>query len=205
MHAPYASRSMRGIRRRRLHSHFRIVQAKMPVEATNPLQHMCGWDRTLSVTPRAKYSATVLAGYRTTLSENDTKTEIEWFPPGRGLTDADPGACPWHANISGDFEYQVYIHDITDYVGTSGVEYNLYKVSKAADAPDACQFVATMFDSMSRRRKGKWWTGRIRLAILRTWSGRPTARPSRRTGKASAPSQHAVSALSSFPSAPRSS
>lgn len=117
------------------------AQAKMPVEATNPLQYMCGWDRTLSVTPRAKYSATVLAGYRTTLSENDTKTEIEWFPPGQGKPGGvTAGACPWHANISGDFEYQIYIHDITDYVGTSGVEYNLYKVSK-----DWAQNSATMF------------------------------------------------------------
>lgn len=107
------------------------------MEATKPLQYMCGWDRTLSVTPRAKYSATVLAGYRTTLSENDTKTEIEWYPPGQGLSGGVPsGSCPWHANISGDFEYQVYIHDITDYVGTSGVEYNLYKVraSRELDA-----------------------------------------------------------------------
>ena len=104
-----------------------LTQARMPVEATNPLQYMCGWDRTLSVTPRDIYAATVLAGYRTELSENDTKTEIEWFPPGQGGVVVPAGTCPWHANISGDFEYQIYIHDITDDVGTSGVEYNLYK------------------------------------------------------------------------------
>jgi hypothetical protein len=113
----------------RLEAHL-LDKAKMPVEATNPLQHMCGWNRTLSVTPRAEYSPTVLAGYRTALSENDTKTEIEWYPPGQGLVGGVPASqCPWHANISGDFEYQVYVHDITDYVGTSGVDYNLHKAA----------------------------------------------------------------------------
>ena len=112
----------------RLEAHL-IDKARMPPEATNPLQHMCGWDRTLTVVARASYSPTVLAGYRTTLSDNDTKTEIEWFPPGKGGAAVAAGACPWHANISGDFEYQIYIHEITDYVGTSGVDYNLYKAA----------------------------------------------------------------------------
>jgi hypothetical protein len=100
-----------------------IDKARMPPESTKPLQNMCGWDRTLTVIPRRTYEPTVLGGYRTTLQENDTKTEIEWFPPGQGGAVVPKGACPWHANISGDFEYQIYIHDITDNIGTSGVEF----------------------------------------------------------------------------------
>ena len=112
----------------RLEAHL-IDKAQMPVESISPLEHMCGWNRQLSVVPRESYDPTVLAGYRTALSENDTKTEIEWYPPGQGGGIVPKGKCPWHVNVSDDFEYQVYIVDITNYVGTSGVDYNLYKAA----------------------------------------------------------------------------
>jgi len=59
------------------------------------------------------------------LEEDATKTVIEWFEPGKGAAvSADSGGCPWSANISGNYSYQVYVREITDEVGTSGVDYD---------------------------------------------------------------------------------
>ncbi|EKX49891.1 hypothetical protein GUITHDRAFT_135587 [Guillardia theta CCMP2712] len=106
----------------------------MPLEALNPLENFCGWDRTQSSSssslqiysvPRTTLQDRILGGLRVALQVNDTKSEIRWYPPGKGGVKAT--SCPWEVNVSENFSYQIYIKDITDFVGTSGVEYNIGK------------------------------------------------------------------------------
>uniref|UniRef100_A0A7S4KE26 Pherophorin domain-containing protein n=1 Tax=Guillardia theta TaxID=55529 RepID=A0A7S4KE26_GUITH len=97
----------------------------MPLEALNPLENFCGWDRTIYSVPRTTLQDRILGGLRVALQVNDTKSEIRWYPPGKGGVKAT--SCPWEVNVSENFSYQIYIKDITDFVGTSGVEYNIGK------------------------------------------------------------------------------
>ena len=97
-----------------------------PAESLFPLASVCGWDRTISITPRNPFSNAIVPSLSSAPPDDADLVQIEWYPPGAGGLAPVPGACPWHANVSwSSLSYQVYVQEITDYVGTSGVDYNL--------------------------------------------------------------------------------
>lgn len=94
---------------------------RQPLESINPLKNLCGWDRQVRIRSREVPLTSIFGGFTISLSDNSTKTEVEWYPPGQGL--AIKGKCA--VSQAGPYNYQVYVREITDFVGTSGVDYDL--------------------------------------------------------------------------------
>ena len=94
---------------------------RQPLESVNPLNNLCGWNRQVGVRDRSVPETSIFGGFTISLSDNATKTEIEWHAPGEGAP--KPDACP--VSQKGPYTYQVYVREITNFVGTSGVDFDL--------------------------------------------------------------------------------
>ena len=76
---------------------------RQPLESVNPLKNLCGWDRQVRIRDREVPLTSIFGGFTVSLSDNSTKTEVEWHSPGEGLEQS--GGCP--VNQTGPYSYQV--------------------------------------------------------------------------------------------------
>jgi len=108
-----------------------LDNAKQPLESANPLKNLCGWDRQVRVRDREIPQTSIFGGFTVSLSDNSTKTEVEWYAPGEG---GSTGVENCSVSQDGPYSYQVYVKEITDFVGTSGVDYDLNAAKGVQDS-----------------------------------------------------------------------